>query len=62
MPEMKVYFNSDGSITIRWPKGTYPDRDTLKRLSELIIEHRKSPSANGSTQKGSTENGAVWTM
>lgn len=62
MPEIKVYFASDGAVTIRWPKSAYPDRGTLERLSELIREHRKSPSANGSSRKGSTENGAGWTL
>lgn len=62
MPEIKVYFAPDGRITIRWPKSAYPDRDTVEKLSELIRELKKSPSANGSSRKGSTENGAGWTL
>ena len=55
MPEIKVFRAADGRIAIRWPKGQVPDKATVKRLFEAI----KSPSANGNSQKGSTENGAV---
>lgn len=57
MDKITIYFAPDGSVTIRWPKSAYPDRGTLERLSELIREHKKSPSACANMQKGSTENG-----
>lgn len=53
MPEIKVFRATDGRITIRWPNGQLPDKATVKRLFEAI----KSPSTNGNSQKGSTENG-----
>ena len=59
MPEIKVFCAPDGRITIRWPKGQLPDRATVELVCEAIEQHRKSPSANGSSRKGSTENGAA---
>lgn len=57
MPEIKVFCAPDGRITIRRPKGQLPDRATVELVCEAIEQHRKSPSANGSSRKGSTENG-----
>lgn len=53
MPEIIVYFASDGTATIRMPKGAVPDRDTIERLSKLIREHRKSPAPCGNMEQGS---------
>ena len=59
MPEIKVYFASDGSVTIRWSKGAMPDEDTVERLYSVINAITKNPSARANMQKGSTENGTV---
>ena len=52
MPEIIVYFASDGTATIRMPKGAVPDRDTIERLSKLIREHRKNPTPCGNMEQG----------
>ena len=31
-----VYVNADGLISVRFPKGVVPDRDTLERISCII--------------------------
>lgn len=59
MPEIKIFRAADGRITIRWPKGQAPDKTTLERLYGAISGQKKSPSANGNSQKGSTENGTI---
>ncbi|MDD6041951.1 MAG: hypothetical protein PUD63_12285 [Clostridia bacterium] len=36
MEKMTVYISPDGEITIRWPRGSIPDRATIEELSRMI--------------------------
>lgn len=57
---IRIYLSPDGTVTIDWPIGRPVDRATCEHVVKLIAEHRKSPSANGNSQKGNTtENGGV---
>lgn len=49
---IRVYFQPDGKTVIELPVGVIPDQATLKRVAELIRQHKESPSENGSSQKG----------
>lgn len=57
MPEIRIYFASDGRVHIYWPEGIMPLESEIQAICDAIEQHRKSPSACANMQKGSTENG-----
>lgn len=59
MLKLMYQIQDNGLITIYWPKGTMPDRPSIERLHAAIKAKIENPSANGNSQKGSTENGTI---
>lgn len=53
MDRIMVYHEQNGKITVRIPKGTIPDRETLEKVAQAIAEHRKSPAPCGNMEQGS---------
>ena len=38
--KITVYVNADGLISVRFPKGVVPDRDTLERVAEIVKRYK----------------------
>ena len=43
--KVSVYLMNNGDISIRWPVGYTPDRETLERVSGMIRLYRKEAAA-----------------
>ena len=43
--KISVHVMSNGDISVRWPRGVMPDRDTLERVADMIRMYRKEAVA-----------------
>lgn len=50
-----IYIEEDGNVTIRFPASSVPDKDTLRRIMEVLREEKKS-LAGEQTNEGQSLN------
>lgn len=47
-----IYVRNNGGYSIRWPKGSMPDRETLEAIAEAI---KKAPAPCSNTEQGTQD-------